>query len=101
MKEYCIYLEHEYIEIEGLKIFASPYIESTYTQGFQLKHGDAVKAWSKIPEGLDILITHMPPYGILDKIKTGQSVGSKRLRNAVDITNPKIHIFGHIHYSHG
>jgi len=44
----------------------------------------------------------MPPYGILDVIAPKDvSVGSKRLRDAVKIMKPKIHIFGHIHESYG
>ena len=44
----------------------------------------------------------MPPFGVLDKIKNGgMHVGSKNLRNAVRKTNPKVHIFGHIHEAYG
>lgn len=44
----------------------------------------------------------MPPHGILDKV-VGKTfgVGSKRLREAIEIKKPKVHIFGHIHESYG
>ena len=50
-----------------------------------------------IPEDTDIVITHGPPYGILDKIYNGQSVGCKILLNVIERVKPKVHIFGHIH----
>jgi Icc-related predicted phosphoesterase len=44
----------------------------------------------------------MPPLGVLDKINNGgYNVGSKSLRNAVTKNAPIVHIFGHIHESHG
>jgi Icc-related predicted phosphoesterase len=44
----------------------------------------------------------MPPFGILDLVNNRNfRVGSKRLREAIDIIKPKVHIFGHIHESFG
>jgi Icc-related predicted phosphoesterase len=57
--------------------------------------------WKKVPENLDILITHGPPKGILDANGKGDSVGCTRLREVVDEKAPKLHIFGHIHESFG
>ncbi len=54
-----------------------------------------------IPEGTDILITHGPPYGILDKTFDKLSVGCQDLLDAVIKIKPKYHIFGHIHESNG
>jgi Icc-related predicted phosphoesterase len=36
--------------------------------------------WSKIPKDTDILITHCPPYGILDKSAKDKHGGSKSLK---------------------
>ena len=57
-------------------------------------------AWDKyknIPAGLDILVTHSPPAGIMDITYSGKSIGSPELRAAVDEVRPRIHIFGHNH----
>lgn len=51
---------------------------------------------SSIPNDLDILISHQPPLGILD-----QGLGCPHLRSAVETSQPAIHIFGHVHESHG
>lgn len=50
---------------------------------------------------VDILVTHYPPYGILDRISLKNKGGSKGLLNFVKAVRPKIHIFGHIHEGYG
>ena len=62
---------------------------------------------------IDILVTHMPPYGILDHYGTphtnqdgrvfpqGAHFGSRALRKFVNKAKPKLHVFGHIHEGHG
>lgn len=59
-----------------------------------------------IPHDTDILITHYPPYGILDGIPQEDGslfhVGSHALYNCSEyIENLKLHIFGHIHEGYG
>jgi Icc-related predicted phosphoesterase len=49
-----------------------------------------------------VLITHSPPYGILDSLPgSGWHGGCKELREAVDRTAPKLHLFGHVHGAYG
>lgn len=57
--------------------------------------------WGGIPETTDVLITHGPAKGILDYAPGCGSVGCPRLLKAVEARKPKLHVFGHIHYSHG
>lgn len=49
-----------------------------------------------IPNDIDILITHCPPYGILD-----ENLGSPDILNFVLKARPKWHLFGHIHATGG
>jgi hypothetical protein len=52
--------------------------------------------------GVDILLTHGPPYGILDQvIGSRESVGCKHLYRAVERARPALHVFGHIHEGYG
>jgi hypothetical protein len=71
LKEICTYLQHESVEIEGLKIFGSPYQPLFYNWGFQYHASRAEEIWSAIPKDTDILITHGPPHGILDANSEG------------------------------
>jgi len=54
-----------------------------------------------IPENIDVLITHGPPFGILDKTVRGEKVGCQDLLAAIKRIKPKFHIFGHIHEDYG
>ena len=53
-------------------------------------------AQEDIPTDIDILVTHYPPYGILDEGK-----GSTEILNFVLNSQPKYHLFGHIHSTSG
>lgn len=50
---------------------------------------------------MDVLITHCPPFGILDKSNKDKNGGSKALRAISLDRKPKYHIFGHIHEANG
>jgi len=81
-------------DYEGLKIWGSPYTRRFPGQNkacmafsvqseFQLKdHFDL------IPSDIDILITHSPPFGILDECDNGR-VGSEMLRQAITRVKPR------------
>ena len=54
-----------------------------------------------IAKDTDILVTHTPPYGILDRTMFGHHGGSRSIRRIVEKYHPKVSIFGHIHESPG
>lgn len=54
-----------------------------------------------VPEGVDIMMTHGPPYGILDQVGDGRPLGCKNLLRAVRRAEPLVHCFGHIHEGYG
>lgn len=58
--------------------------------------GNSLIADEDIPKDLDILVTHCPPYGILD-----EDMGSLEILNFVLKAQPKWHLFGHIHATEG
>ena len=101
LKQCCIYLEHQSVNVQGLNIFGSPYSPEFFDWGFMYKEGDGQKLWSMIPENTDILITHGPPYGILDKNYNKMNCGCKPLLEKVMQIKPKLHVFGHIHEGSG
>ncbi len=97
------YLEHSSIEIEGIKIFGSPYTPRFGSWSFMKDRGKLSPYWEQIPQDTDILITHGPPKGILDlsydKFGTLEYCGDQELLNAINKLYIKYHIFGHIHDS--
>lgn len=97
----CIYLEHQAVNIEGVDFFGSPFTNYYCGSAFQYrrKYDDAI--WSEIPSKVDVLITHSPPHGILDKNVKGVICGSVALEKYSKLRRPKYHIFGHIHEARG
>lgn len=56
----------------------------------------------QIPEGIDILVTHTPPLGVLDVASSGDvHLGCPHLRRELDRIRPQLHAFGHVHASSG
>jgi Icc-related predicted phosphoesterase len=53
-----------------------------------------------IPSSVDIVMTHGPPYSILDQVDN-QNLGCSNLLRAVSRARPLMHCFGHIHEGHG
>jgi predicted phosphohydrolase len=64
---------------------------------------ERVMAYQSIPPDTDILITHGPPYGVLDHTPSESAgpIGDKELREAVIRVKPKLHVFGHVHSGYG
>ena len=57
--------------------------------------------YEEIPEGVDILMTHMAPWDVFDHTLQGNWGGSKTLLQKIQAVKPKAHLFGHIHESRG
>jgi Icc-related predicted phosphoesterase len=97
-----IYLCDSGVQIEGINIWGSPVSPWFYNWAFNRFRGaDILMHWNKIPNQTDLLITHGPVFGKLDKTKGGEKVGCVDLLNTVQKINPKIHLCGHIHEAYG
>jgi len=98
------YLEDSFIIIDDIKIYGTPWQPWFYNWAFNLpRNGDELKSkWDKISNDTDILITHGPPYGYLDKvIGRTENLGCELLTSRINIIKPKVHVFGHIHSGNG
>jgi predicted phosphodiesterase len=87
----------------SIKIYGTPWQPEFMNWAFNLpRNGEELKEkWDLIPINTDILITHGPPFGILDVKGKTEHLGCELLRDRIDIIKPKIHIFGHIHTGYG
>lgn len=96
------YLKDSGVEINGISFWGSPMVPGNghwaFTEPSTRKIGEH---WKKIPEDVDVLITHSPPYGILDQSGNKLLLGCKPLRKKVAEIKPKYHLFGHLHDNHG
>lgn len=97
------YLQDETVELEGLKIYGSPYTPWFYDWAFNLQPGQPLKdKWAQIPETTNVLLTHGPAYGVLDLVPRGQNVGCVELgKRMMELHDLKLHVAGHIHCSYG
>lgn len=109
------YLQDSMVEIDGLKIYGSPWTPYFYNWAFnahrKIEHATKLNPWIKnywdmIPEGVDILITHGPPNRILDQVDSHgpnayEYVGCELLMDKIRKIKPKVHVFGHIHEQYG
>ena len=103
-----IYLQDTSVTIEGIKIHGSPWSNMFGGYPFMAEELELQKYWNKIPLDTNILITHGPAYGILDKVDNNwnpgrdKCVGSKTLKEKiVELKNLDYHICGHIHEGYG
>lgn len=97
------FVEHELVEIEGVKIFCSAWTPFFCNWAYNAHRGEEIKKlWDDIPEDTQILATHGPPYKILDECPDGTLVGCADLWNKIlQLKQLKMHCFGHIHHSSG
>lgn len=115
------YLQDDEITVEGIRIYGAPWIArnkffllpslkwalstgiGSMGLGFAMssKSPRLYEKWNNIPEGVDFLVTHMPPYQILDSYLQ-KNMGCPYLQATVlERVRPVVHMFGHVHDSRG
>lgn len=87
-----------------VNIYGSPWQPEFYNWAFNLpRNGSQLKEkWDNIPSNTDILVTHGPAYGYVDKvIGRTENLGCELLTDRIKELKPKIHVCGHIHTGYG
>lgn len=83
-------------EGDGIYMWGSPYTPPFCDWAF----GDCYR-WSKIPDQVDIVVTHGPQFGTLDRTAWDQNAGCPRLKERLEQIDYSLHIHGHIHEARG
>lgn len=110
-KEECpdahLLIEQEVI-IDGIKIYGSPITPFFCDWAWNRYPQDITKHWNRIPDDTNILITHGPPYDILDKttyadgtIREDRLGCPQLLKRIKELKDLDLHFFGHIHNDGG
>jgi Icc-related predicted phosphoesterase len=98
------YLQDEEVVVDGIKIYGTPWQPEFKQMAFNLKRNSDCLGyrWFSIPEDTDILLTHCPPYKILDRV-VGEHCGCLLLDYRLQTMQrpPLLHCFGHIHSGYG
>lgn len=95
----------EELVVGGLRIFGQPWVPRCGFWAFEHDRGSAAMACARqrIPGGLDILVTHSPPWGLCDAEEwwpgraEPEHLGCRALRERVERVRPRVHVCGHIH----
>lgn len=103
------YLEDELVVIpngtaQGCRIWGSPWQPEFNDWAFNLERGPPMReVCNRIPDDVDVLLTHGPPLGRGDKCKGGgHRVGCVDLLRTIQMrVQPRVHVFGHVHEGAG
>jgi len=94
------YLEDSGAIIAGLRIWGSPVQPWYFQWAFNRHRGPEIRHhWDLIPLDTEVLITHGPPAGILDRNFRGERHGCADLLDVINtrLTKLRLHVFGHLH----
>lgn len=99
------YLENSGVELDGIKFWGSPVCGGDRMVMrrwgfFYPMREQRRKKWALIPSDTNVLITHTPPFGILD-VYNNRHLGCEELLERVKQVRPRLHCFGHIHEAKG
>ena len=103
--QHCYYLQDTCVELYGLKFWGTPWHPKRgccyKAEAFGTGLKRIKKLFNNIDIDTDILITHVPPYGIRDTETAGHIGSDTLLKNIRDRIHPYIHVFGHSHHNTG
>ena len=104
------YLEDDLMYINGVTIWGSPWSNPfSYGWAFNKEEKDQEKLFEQIPDDVDIIISHGPPYGYCDMTSYfdgmywhNNHVGSQALaKRMLNLSKLKLVACGHIHPAYG
>lgn len=96
------YLRDSGALVGGVRVWGSPMTPAYGAWAFGQQEAELARTWARIPPDTDVLLTHGPPRGTLDRVlPRGEAVGCAHLARAVSRVRPRLHVFGHIHEGHG
>jgi Icc-related predicted phosphoesterase len=99
----AVYLENSGAELLGLKFWGCPVTPIDKYMAFAVDRGAAGrKYWDRVSNDTNVLITHGPPFHVLDKDGPVSShLGCNEMTRAVLRVKPRLHVFGHVHGGYG
>jgi Icc-related predicted phosphoesterase len=98
---HAVYLEDRCYEYRGCTFYGAPWTPELSGWAFFQDREAMREKWASVSSGIDVLITHTAPYGILDRNRVGRSLGCHDLLDRLPAIRPRLHVFGHNHASAG
>lgn len=105
-------LNSKTIEVDGIKIgLLAGSMNFSGEWSDEVAEDEMERRILELDPNIEILVSHVPPHGILDKTDGGHRIGCRNLTKAIfgssfDENGPhfkklKLHFFGHCHEAHG
>lgn len=95
------YLDDSEAEVKGMKVYGTSWCPHNMNGAWEVDDKQLEKEFAKIPPGLDILVTHVPPKGegidLDHDTEFNKHFGSEALTKAILEKKPKIVLCGHVH----
>jgi Icc-related predicted phosphoesterase len=98
------YLQDSLAEIEGLRIWGTPWQPRIGGWAFGGTPDELKEKWSRIPSAVDVIVVHGPPRFYGDGVpREGrvENVGCPHLLRRIDEIGPRLVVYGHIHEGRG
>jgi Icc-related predicted phosphoesterase len=97
-----IYLQDDLIIINDISIYGTPWVPVYKNMAFNLDQNELYNNFNLIPNKIDILLTHTPPFKVLDYVpRKDINAGCKILSERLSKVDFRICSFGHIHEGNG
>jgi Icc-related predicted phosphoesterase len=99
----CTFLVDDTVSRAGLRIYGAPWTTGLSYQAWASEEQDdlLVGLHHRLPDRIDILLSHIPPLGVLDQNRHGIRHGSRTLLDEINRVRPAVTICGHVHASRG
>ena len=94
-------LLNESLTLDGVRFFGSPWTLPFMQWHFMATEQRLAALYEAMPDEVDVLVTHGPPWGVLDPGWQAAHAGSTALASAVSARNVQHHVFGHLHAAGG
>ena len=92
------------VMIDGIKFWLTPWSNQFLDWAWMKPHGDLAEVYAKIPDDIDVLVSHQPPYGYGDLYPNPvqmEHIASSELLYTIERVRPKVVVCGHLHGGYG
>lgn len=92
------------IDGQTLRLWVTPVTTMGADWAFKTSEGEFARRLSRMPDNVDILVSHVPPFGCVDsdpRHEIQMCEGSRALSDAIKEKRPRVVVCGHIHDAYG